>query len=246
MLNLVESLLDKSLLRQEASQGDEPRFRMLETIREYAHERLTASGEAEEIGRRHACYYLALAELAEQELFGAQQLGWLLRLDADDGNLSAALAWSHTTGAHEQSLRLTAALWYYWALRSRYVEGRRWLDQALADARPPAGRVSPVWLAKALNAAGRLAEKHGDLARAEVLLSEALPIYREQHDQLGAAMSLLYLGRVARDRGSYDRAETLEQESLALFRAQGDCWGMSWALFSLGDTAIDQGHTGPR
>jgi ATP/maltotriose-dependent transcriptional regulator MalT len=141
------------------------------------------------------------------------------------------------------SLRFAAALWYYWALRSRYIEGRRWLELALANARAVGAGPPRVWLAKALTSAGRLAEKHGDAALAQALLGEALPLHRELGDDQGAATALLYLGRAARDRGDYAQAEALERESLALFSELGTNWGVSWALFSLGDAALDQGDT---
>ncbi|HEX9371769.1 MAG TPA: tetratricopeptide repeat protein, partial [Roseiflexaceae bacterium] len=237
ILDGLSALIDQSLLRQEAPDEAEPRVEMLETIREYALERLEAGGEAAEIRRRHARYFLALAERAERELWGSRQAAWLRRLDAENGNLRAALAWSQSeAGDVEIGLPLAGALWYYWALRSRYCEGRQWLEDALARS---GGAATPA-RAQALNGAGRLAEKQGYSTRAQALLEEALSLHRAHGDAEGVAIALLYLGRTARDRGDYQRAEAIEQESLDLFRDQGSAWGVRWALFSLGDAALDQ------
>jgi non-specific serine/threonine protein kinase len=153
-------------------------------------------------------------------------------------------------------LRGTAALWYFWALRGRYLEGRTWLGQALDDVKSRiadrglrtadqvhSSQPHSTSLANALNAAGKLAEKHGDWTRAQSLLEESLALSRQQGDIAGEAMSLLYLGRTARDRGDYARAEALEQQSLELSRDMKNTWGIRWALFSLGDTALDQGKS---
>src|SRR5215210_2153487 len=113
----VSSLLDKSLLRQEEGPEGDPRFVMLETIHEFAREKLEESGEAEEIGRAHAQYFLALAEEADTELTGSEQAGWLERLEAEHDNLRAALSWSIERGVVELGLRLASELSYFWFVR---------------------------------------------------------------------------------------------------------------------------------
>ena len=128
----VSSLVDKSLLRQEEGPGGEPRFVMLETVHEFAREKLGRSGEAEEIKRVHAKYFLTLAEEAFPELIRANQLEWLERLEAEHDNMRAALSWALERKEAELVLKLGGALWLFWSMRGYYSEGRRWLEEALA------------------------------------------------------------------------------------------------------------------
>jgi predicted ATPase len=142
VLDRVQTLLEKSLLRREERVGGEPRFVMLETVHEYAREKLEESGEAEEIKRAHAEYFSALAEEADSELKGPDQLQWLQRLEAEHDNIRAALGWALQPGETEVVLRLGDALWWFWSVRGHYSEGRRWLEEALAagEARSSRGR----------------------------------------------------------------------------------------------------------
>jgi predicted ATPase len=149
----ISSLLDKSLLRQEEGPGGEPRFVMLETVHEYARERLQASGEAEEIKRLHAAYFLTLAEEAYPELRGPHQLEWLERLEAEHDNMRAALSWALERKEVEVALRMGGALCFFWSVRGYESEGRRWLEEALAIE----GRGSPEVRAMALAGVGWLA-----------------------------------------------------------------------------------------
>jgi predicted ATPase len=128
----VSSLLDESLLRQEEGPQGDPRFVMLETIHEYAREKLQESGEAEEIGRAHAEYFLALAQEAEPELTGSDQVEWMERLEAEHDNMRAALSRSLEGENGELGLRLASALSHFWLVRGFWSEGRRWLEEALA------------------------------------------------------------------------------------------------------------------
>jgi predicted ATPase len=139
----VSSLLDKSLLRQEEGPNGEPRFIMLETIHEYARERLQESGEAEEIGRAHAGYFLALAEEAELELTGSDQAEWLERLEVEHDNMRTALRWSLEGEDPGLGLGLASALAHFWLVRGFWSEGRGWLEEVLAGnagTRPKRGR----------------------------------------------------------------------------------------------------------
>jgi len=132
VLDLVASLVDKSLLRQLDGPGGEPRFTMLETIREYALEQLEASGEADQIRRRHAEWCVALAETAEPELPRATDAGWFDLLEAELGNIRAALSWSDESDEVRQLLpRLTGALWNFWWQLGHWNEGRYWYERAL-------------------------------------------------------------------------------------------------------------------
>ena len=132
VLDGLESLVDKSLLRQEEQENGEPRFRMLETIREYALERLQESGEEEDISRQHVGIYLALAEEAEPELHQSDQLEWFKRLETEHDNLRAALSWSLKKGEVETALRLATSIWHFWWVRGHLTEGRKWLEATIA------------------------------------------------------------------------------------------------------------------
>jgi predicted ATPase len=127
----VSSLLDKSLLRQEEGVGGEPRFVMLETIHEFARDKLQQSGEAEEIKRAHALYFLTLAEEGNPGLKGANQLEWLERLEAEHDNMRGALSWALEREEAALALGLGGALWWFWWMRGYFSEGRRWLEEAL-------------------------------------------------------------------------------------------------------------------
>ncbi len=131
IIDAFETLLDRSLLRMAGSRDGEQRFDMLETIHEYAAEQLEASGEAEAVRRRHAAYFLAMAEVAEPHLQGAEQRSWLDRLELDHDNLRAALQWTLGSGEADMALRLSAALGEFWWPRGFISEGRRWLEGAL-------------------------------------------------------------------------------------------------------------------
>ncbi|MDQ5851887.1 MAG: adenylate/guanylate cyclase domain-containing protein, partial [Chloroflexota bacterium] len=159
VLDGLQSLLDKSLLHQVPGASGEPRFRMLEIIREYALERLAARGEVEATERTHATYYLTLAEAAAPELQGSRQGAWLEQLEMEHDNLRAALRWSLNRGEVEVGLRLGAALWRLWHMRGYVSEGREWLEKLLPLSEH--SRVSPSVRAQALNAAGVLAQQQG-------------------------------------------------------------------------------------
>jgi predicted ATPase/class 3 adenylate cyclase len=235
LLPLIEALVDKSLLRREEGPDGEPRFTMLETVGEYALERLEESGEAETIRRQHANYFLSLAETAELHRYTPTQGLWLLRLDADHDNMRAALAWSQTTAAGvDIYARLAGALQWYWYIRRYKSEGRAWLERVLQQSTTTAAPAR----AKALYGAGRF-QSNGEQANA--LIEQALALWRELGDKAGMADALLNLGRVARLQGDYERSEQLLRESLALFRGQQIMWGVVWTLISLGDVALDQG-----
>src|SRR5262249_19313589 len=159
VLDGLQLLLDKSLLYEREDSDGEPRFMMLETIREYALERLEISREAATVRRRHADYYLALAEIAEPNLQRAEQVAWLDRLAAEIDNLRAALTWSRTAAdAADLELRLAGALWLFWGLRGYLSEGRAWLARALGQN----SEASTVLRALGLTRAGELAWWQGD------------------------------------------------------------------------------------
>ena len=237
-LDGVGSLLDKSLLRQEEGPGDEPWFVMLETIHEYARERLEASGETEDLHRRHATYYLGLAEQAEAELDGPKQAMWLERLEAEHDNLRAALQWALDTGEPELALQLAGALAPYWYLRSQSSEGHKWFATVL----PARYTASPVVQAKALLGAATLSYQQGDYKQSAFLGEESLTLYRQHNDKAGMAHALRALIAVHTDQGNYERGTACMEESLALFRELGDSTNVGKVLSYGGGVALDRGN----
>ena len=235
ILEGTSSLMDKSLLRQEEGAEGEPRFVMLETIHEYGRERLNKSGEAEEIRRLHAEYFLALAELGESKLRGPEEAKWLECLEIEHDNMRDALSRALDADEAELALRLAGALWRFWWMRGYYDEGRRWLEAALAkDGRASAAR------AKALEAVGWLADDQGDIDRAVAAAEEGLSLsaIAEISD---AAPFLRILGSAASIRGDHERAAQLYEESLALGREAGDTRSVASSLLQLGNVTSERG-----
>ena len=233
VLDGLASLVDKSLLRQYDGLDDEPRFRMLETIREYAQERLGISVEADELGRQHAQYFLELAETAEPELTGANQAQWLKRLEMEQDNLRTVLRWATDHAEPEIGARLAFALWRFWDRGGHLVEGRERLEAAVTTS---AG-LEPALRAKILHATANLARGHGDFERAQVLFSEALAIRRGLSDKRALVASLHGLGNVAFDQGDYRTALPILEEALELWRELGDAWGMALEPLVMGEIA---------
>ncbi|HSH78462.1 MAG TPA: tetratricopeptide repeat protein [Herpetosiphonaceae bacterium] len=237
VLDGLGSLLDKSLLRRIESTGGELRFVMLETIREYALERLLASGEADLVRRRHAAFFLALAETGEASLQGPDHGRWLLRLEAEHNNLRAALTWC--TGADNRSatgLRLAGALWQFWDAHGHLQEGRRWLETMLAR-----GSAAPEQLrAKVLYGLGTFS---GGLPPhvARALLEESLMLRRKRGNKREIAASLCSLGITVGFQGDRAAGRTLLEEALKLYRDVRDQVGMAAALDNLGHIARWEG-----
>jgi tetratricopeptide (TPR) repeat protein len=209
-LDGVSSLLDKSLLVREETSEEASRFVMLETIHEYASEKLHESGEAAEVSRLHAEYFLAFAE--EAELEGPDQVSWMERLEADHDNFRAALSWLLQVGEAELALRIGGALWLFWRIRGHLSEGRRWLSEGLSggDAAPAGVR------ARAMLVLGDLDVKQGDYPQGEEKLEASLALCREAGDRRGEAQALNMLGFIASERNDLERAKKLLEESLAL------------------------------
>ena len=241
VLEGVESLLDNNLLRTLPTAGDEPRFGMLETIREYAAQRLATSGEAEDVRRRHGSYYLVLAEAAEPQLRGPRQAAWLERLDAENDNLRAALEWATENGEVELGVRGGAGLWRFWQTRSLNGEGRERLELLLALEAP---NVAPALRADGLAAAGRLAFVVGDYEVARRHLEESLAVHREAGTVPWTAMTVTILGAIAGAQGDDRSAQSLVEESVELARASRDWWSQSVTLSILGDHWFARGELG--
>jgi predicted ATPase/class 3 adenylate cyclase len=230
-LDTLQSLVDKSLVRH-----TEERYWMLETIREYAGEQLNESDDADELRRRHAERFLALAEEAEPHLRGSAK-EWLDRLEADHDNLRVAFDRLETSGESQQLLRLAAALWRLWNMRGHVGEGWRRVERALcADERPTAER------AGALNGATALGLAAGDVATARLRAEEALALHRTLGDTWGSANSTFLLGYVCAEEGDWSSARQLFEESMREFGELGDehytmlvARNLAWIYYELGE-----------
>ncbi len=237
-LDGVARLVDKSLLRQEEQAASEPRFLMLETIREYALECLAASGEAEAMRRQHATFFLGLAEEADPKVRSAEQATWYRRLEVEHDNLRAALRWTLEHQEVEMGLRLAGALWAFW--RRHLREGRSWLEQVLAQ---PGAQARTAARAKALLGAGTLAFFHGDFLEAGRLLEERVSIGREVGAQgkRDLAHALMAIGHMVLLQGNLSAGHELAEESKRLFQEVGEAWGLAMALSLLGEATVKQG-----
>lgn len=222
VLDGLAALVDKSLVVAGNGGDGEPRFRLLELIREYAWEQLAAAGEEVALRQRHAEYFLAFAEMANTRLFGASQAAWFSRLDEEHANLRVALTWAMESGAVELGLRLAVALWWFWQVRNHTQEGREWLERLLAQQGEPESPEALLARAEALRGAGNLAWFRGDFAPARTLLEESLALHRRAGAVSGQAHALVALGLVADERGEWDAAVTLYEEALPLFRELDD------------------------
>jgi non-specific serine/threonine protein kinase len=237
VLDLLAALVDKSLVlygEPAAPRGAgaaEPRYRLLETVRQYGRDRLLEAGEEAEVRKRHLSYFLALAEEAEAKLGSAEKRVWLERLESEHDNLRAALAWSLSeAGDSRMGLRLAGALWWFWLLHDHRSEGREWLERALA--RSDADQPSPA-RAKVLEGAGFLTSDRR-------LGEESVALFRELGDPLGLASSLRTLGFRLTEWGDLAAARTVYEESLAICQQQGDRWGLIPSLWGLGHVAFRQ------
>jgi non-specific serine/threonine protein kinase len=250
LLEGITSLFDKSLLRREEVEGD-ARFWMLETIREYGREQLEASGEREVLRRRHADYFMTLAEEAEPALKGRDQHKWMQRMESERHNFRAALQWcldTYTTaegeGAQRQEerleigMRMAAALGLFWLMTGRLTEGREHLTGLLTrweEMRHIGEEGSRKQIkGRALSMAGRLMQKQGDNVAAKPLLEESLTIFKETSYTAGIGFVQHLMASVSYEQGDYVRASKLFEESLATYRKIGDKWGMGQGLHAMG------------
>jgi len=257
VLETLASLVDNSLLvpisdSSTCQDEEETRFTMLETIREYALERLTSSGEVEEVQRKHAQYYLALAEAAQPEASGRLDgVEWwsllLTRLGGEYDNLRAALGWAVQNREAETGARLALALWRFWIEHSYLSDGRQWMEAVLAldGAKGQTGEAPHELPARTqsylLQIAGILAMAQGDHDHAVALHEEGMTVYRELGHKKGVGAALRELGFVAYEQGDYERAVRLHEQSLALAREFGTTFSVAWSLRALGDAVRGQG-----
>jgi tetratricopeptide (TPR) repeat protein len=234
LVYVLIGLIEQSLIIAEEN-GD--RYRMLETVRQYAQDRLRDSGEEKRWRDRHLEYFLTVAEEAAPNIQATQQRHWLECLGVEHDNLRSALTWA--TGADVVSgLRLASACWRFWLIRGYAREGLGWLSAMLAAV--PAEQPS-VRRAKALVGAATLAWAMADYVNAKALYQDALSMSRELEDPRGIAVALGNLGMVALDQGDYEAAIARHEESLAIWRELGDRQGIARTLNALGNVAYSQG-----
>ena len=236
VLDLLGDVMDKSLVVAEAGEENALRYRLLETIRQYGMERLAEFGEAEGVRRRHAEYYLALAEEAEPELSGSRQGIWLELLEAEHDNFRAVLGWALESGEANLGLRLAGALGEFWHTHGPLSEGRRWLEMCLSE---EDGTSSPYARAKALNEAGWITVFQGDEGTA--LLEESLALFKELGDKAGIASALANLGQAAGLYGDIGRVRELREEAEALRREPLDSRAILKLLHFLGAATYYEG-----
>jgi len=239
VLEQLGQLLDKSLVQAQQGRGGEPRFTMLETIREYATEQLVASGEAAAAQERHADYFLRLAEEAYLSMYRPERDVWMERLAREEANLRAALAWSKADKSAVQiGLRLVGALSFYWWMRGSIHEGRTWLE-AMLERSDGADRSAAR--SQALYGAGWLAWAEGDYQAASLRTEESLSIARELGDKRAIANAEWLLGFVRIGQRTSAAARPLFEESRTFYKELGDVWGEAILLYSLGMAAYFSG-----
>jgi DNA-binding CsgD family transcriptional regulator/tetratricopeptide (TPR) repeat protein len=213
---------------------------MLETLREYARQKLAESGEEEQVAQAHARTFLELAQRLAPDLFGAGQMPALARLDEEHDNLRAALRWSLDAATEDAiGLPLAAALGQFWYIRGHLSEGREWLTTLLVAANT---QHRTAVRAEALRAAGQLAYVQSDYRAAQIWLEESLAIRRELHDRGGVAAVLEQLGEAATEQGDYVTAPQLFAESLAIRRELGDPVGTASVLMNEGWIGLRTGN----
>jgi predicted ATPase/transcriptional regulator with XRE-family HTH domain len=238
LLDGVIALIEQSLLRQILGAGDEPRYQMLETVREFGLEQLTAAGEAEVARQRHADHFLSIAENVQ---YGSRMMESMTRLAPERDNVLVALTWFNERGNTDALLRLSALFYGIWLAPGPYREGLRWIDRALNRS----STIASTPRVQALAAAAYLTLFQGDYARAATYVAEGLALARALGDPLLVGRALHIAGLLSYRRGEYGQAEELLDEAHRLLRELGDSepdavWDAGLALLVLGDIALAQ------
>ncbi|MBE3559824.1 MAG: tetratricopeptide repeat protein [Ktedonobacteraceae bacterium] len=215
---------------------EQMRYTLLETVRQYALEKLRETGEEQALQQKHLTYFLTLAEKTEPELRGACQLPWLAYLDLERENFQAALTYARRQHLYETGLRLANALWWFWVLRAHFSPGRAWLEEVVNQQE----QITPALRAIAFYRAGVLAFFQGDLERLDVLTEKSLSLFRTLQDTQGVAVSLSNLVHVALRQRNHKRAQELGEESVTLARTVGDRWYCALTLLPLAVLSIRQ------
>ena len=235
-LDALQALVEKSLVQRTGE-----RFWLLETIREFAQERLDADNAGEDMQRRLAEYLVEFAETAQRQLRGPEQEEWFRSLLAEQGNFRAALGWAVARRESTIALRLATALEIFWRRRGQYEEGARWFESILALDLPPL----PETRARALASGAHLSALAGDVAVAEQRYAESVRILRELGDEAGLAEALRGLAELAAEQGRSDEARAAAEEALELFTGLNDRGAMAGRLRFLGEVALERGALSP-
>jgi len=241
VIHLLGQLINKSLVNVRARSEEpksETRYEMLETIREYAREKLDEFGETEQVRQRHRDFFIGFAEQAEPKLKGAQQFEWLNRLEDEHDNLRAVLQWTQELGGMVTALRLAGLLFWFWNQRGYLSEGRAWLERALAAEPALAKSVR----ARSLYEVAYLARAQGDFAGPRELVEQSIVLWRTSNseEKQGLPLALALLSNLVRDGGDPGTARALAEESVKLSREQANAWNLALSLLSVGMALRDQ------
>jgi DNA-binding CsgD family transcriptional regulator len=237
VLELLQRLIDKSLVLADTQAGA-ARYRLLETVRAYAAERLSESGERDLLRQRHLNWCLALAEQAEMELRGVDQRTWIVRLKREQANVRVALIWVRETQAAEVGLRIAGALTWFWGLCGQMTEGRLWIDELLQANVSPSGHLAR---AKSLRGAGFLAWLQGDCVLARRQLEESASIAKDAGDPRALVETLTGLSVVCWFQGELETVDLLTRECFALSHATGNQWTLAQAWHTRGVLQLQTG-----
>lgn len=237
MLEQLASLVDKSMLQHGRRENGEPRFIMLETLREYALEQLDALGQTKTAYRQHWTYYLHFVEAIEPRPKEPNLPTWMKQLEEEHDNIRAALKWTLAQGELEAALRIAGAVWKLWQIHGHVEEGVEWMKTILSCSQ---GYISEA-RAKALWGAGWLGMVRGTLDQSREYFEEGAAISRKVSNPRYLGLSLHGIGAVARGQGDFQRSRAAFDESLPLFQALGNPEDIAWTLEHLGATALEQG-----
>jgi predicted ATPase/Tfp pilus assembly protein PilF len=237
LLEQLASLVDKSMLQHELRSNGEPRFMLLETLREYALERLKADGQTETVRRRHLAYYLKLVEAIEPGPKEPNLPAWMRGLEEEHDNLRAGLQWALDHDEVEAALRIAGAVWRFWQIHGHVEEGSKWMKIVLDRSKDQ----QSIARAKALWGAGWIGMVMSALDQAREYFEEGAAISRKLDDRRYLGLSLHGIGAVARGQGDFIRSRQAFEESLPLFQASKDLEDVAWTFEHLGVTALEQG-----